>query len=269
MLRSIRVAGLSVAAAALALAMLPAGVGAVDGDDLAYWRSTNEAILGIGSIWDDTDIVHLHAGYIDLGANRSYRLVISSVRCNHTHGSSNTVLSRRFESNSHGAAFLKVEFIDIVISNIRSARIFRNGNQLDCANSISGQGSGDPIPTETDGVLGWMLHANVDRFAGALVEKKANDTARLSIVLDGLTGGDTYVIQGVSKNCGKPFTTDQRYFAYELKNVQVTSFKATTVELTQEELDSLRSLRIKNKTDGTKWGCVSLRDDGMAFDEVF
>jgi hypothetical protein len=120
--------------------------------------------------------------------------------------------------------------------------------------------TGDP---NGDGALGFHIHINPFQFAAAIVEKRPSGQARLSITLDGLSGGDEFSVQGTGAACNQSVRPAQRYFAYELKNVHVTSFKSRTVTIEPGEFVALRSVRIKNKTDGTKWGCVPLSIIGI------
>jgi hypothetical protein len=43
-----------------------------------------------------------------------------------------------------------------------------------------------------------------------------------------------------------------------LENVQVTSFATKTVAMTQKQLDGLRSVRVRNVTEGVNVGCSPL-----------
>jgi hypothetical protein len=109
-----------------------------------------------------------------------------------------------------------------------------------------------------DGALGLVKTGPGTLSAIAIVAKRPGGEARVSLTLDGLAGGDSYMVQGVGAACGHGVNPSQRYFSFVLKDVYVTSFKSRTVDLTQDELDALRSVRIRNTTDGTKWGCVPL-----------
>ena len=88
----------------------------------------------------------------------------------------------------------------------------------------------------------------------ALVEKLQNNNARATIVLTGLTQGHDYRVQGVAAKCGHSFMPAQIGYTYVLKDVLVSSFKSRTVPLSADQLDSLRSVRIRDMTAGTKGG---------------
>jgi hypothetical protein len=203
----------------------------------------------------------VNAGVLGLMSSAEYFFTGRSISCDGQPSASNRVFRLSVTTDSEGTFFVRrsIALNDIVRS---MWLVPADGSQPPaCAISLNFEEIKSTF--QADVALGFMYHQNIDRLALAVVEKMPNDEARASIIVTGLQVGDTYRIQGVGANCGHSVGPGERYYAYELKNVQVTSFKSKTVPLTQDEIDSLRSVRIKDTTDGTKWGCVPLNIIGM------
>lgn len=83
------------------------------------------------------------------------------------------------------------------------------------------------------------------------VQRLSNGRARVSVAVGDVNGdgSDDLLVRASPKACGTPQGTVA--FAYKLENVLISSFKSTTIEMTQAELDGLRSIRIRKLTGDT------------------
>jgi hypothetical protein len=83
------------------------------------------------------------------------------------------------------------------------------------------------------------------------VQRLANGRARVSVAVGDVNGDgvDDISVRGSPNACGTP--TGTVTFALKLENPVMSSFKSTTIDLTQNELDGLRSVRIRKLTGDT------------------
>jgi hypothetical protein len=198
------------------------------------------------------------AGILGLRATYEYFLAGRSIDCAGTPAPGNRVFKTTAMTDGNGALFVRK---GVLLTNnmIRSLWVGPADGSAPpvCAISLNfTKVVVDVIAEHADGALGFMLHTNVDRFASALVEKRHDGYARVTLALDGLSAAHDYTAEVVSGACGHP--KGERSIKYELKDVIVTSFTSRTKPMTQDELDNMQSIRITDQTAGVPWGCVPL-----------
>ena len=106
-----------------------------------------------------------------------------------------------------------------------------------------------------DGAIGLIDNNSNSAGAMALVEKRANGRARVTIVVDTAGGNDKIDVRGVNRPCGTSPTSTA--FKVTFTDVLATSFKSKTVNMGQDTLDGMRSLRVHNLSTGEK-ACAPL-----------
>ena len=211
-----------------------------------------------------TGTTTVNAGVLGLLGSHEYALVGRSIGCGGEPSSANRAF--RVTAMTNSAGVLNFSRAVSIAGRVRSIWLRpTDGSQPTvCALSLNFErlevAAGD---VNGDGALGLVKTGPGTLAAIVLVQRRPHGEARVSLMFDGLSGGDNYAVQGVGTACGHSFNPSQRYFSYVLKDVLISSFRSRTVDLTQNELDALRSVRIKNTTDGTKWACIPLRIIGI------
>jgi hypothetical protein len=88
----------------------------------------------------------------------------------------------------------------------------------------------------------------------SLTESRPNNRALLSITYDGGSGDDQIQFRGVSTACNAAAPPQTTLFS----RITAARFSSALVNLTQTQLDSLRSVRVRNITMAKNLGCYPL-----------
>jgi len=195
------------------------------------------------------DSPRLNVGLVGLLPHIEFTIVGRSIGCSGTPSSSNRAFRLEAMADAHGDWFATGILAEWSRTDVHSVWI-NWGDGAVCQISLNFFGP------DVNGGGGGLGLTKVG--AGTLIlllERRPNDRARLSIVVNGLGGNDEVTIRLVNRLCGG--TPNNTWVTLKLTDVLISSFKSTTVPLTQNQLDSIRSMRVRITSDAeTKWQCA-------------
>ena len=256
--RSLRLpAGGILALMLIALTVSPAAAATVTGEGY-YSRFSFGAGDGGLVVTDRVDpgSGRVRALVSGLLASQEYFIAGRSIGCTGNPSQSNRVFRLTATTDAEGDLWVdrSVVLKDVMVSSIWIGRTdagasgsCRTSINFETRNVATGDVNGDGAAGVVDGTSNTLM---------GLVEMRSSGQARLSVVIDphDQTGG-TYVVTFANRACGK---TPTKAFTLKLENVLVSSFMSKTVDMTQDQLDGLRSVRFRNTADGTDFGCAPL-----------
>jgi hypothetical protein len=190
-----------------------------------------------------------------LAKNESFRVIGRSIGCNGTPARSNRIFRVIGMTDDEGT--LNIVATKSIIAPIRSFWIGPPGERLMCVRSHNYDGLPTTGDWDTDARAGLIKEGAGTLAALALATRVSNDQARLSVALDGDTDGADYVLIFAKGRCGRAMDTVHAQM-HLLTGDATSGFKSKVVEMTQEQLDVTRSVRIVNSSTGKKFGCVPL-----------
>jgi hypothetical protein len=188
-------------------------------------------------------------------AGERYALVGRTITCAGTPSLANRAFRAVDVADAQGDVRI-ARSIDVARRPVRSlwVRPTDGSGPWACANGVPFEklnvAAGD---VNGDGAIGIISRPELGALAA--VEKLPNGQARLSIVVDPHDAGDIYVVTVANRACG---VTPTKYFQVEFSDVLISGFASNVVEMTQAQLDALRSVRVRNMTDGVMIGCAPL-----------
>lgn len=252
----LRVSVGTIALASILLAALVAPVGATTIKGKGFYARFNWAV-GDGALVI-VDRVQSNSGRLNMSAtglfhNTDYVVVGRSVACDAPLANSNRMFRANFTSDSNGDASLTkaITLANVQVTSIWITAPGPHGPDV-CSNAFNFEKWKGILGTHGQGALGIWDKEHVL----SVVERRPHSSARVSVVFQGGNGSDQFSVVGSSTACGQP--AGQGYLNIALENVQVSSYTAKTVPLSQAQLDALKSLRIRNVTEGTQVGCAPL-----------
>lgn len=221
-------------------------------------------ISGIG-----TDTPQLRTGVIGLPDNAGLSLNFRSIGCGGVPKAANLVYRATAMADGDGDLFIaRKPSASINFGSIRSMTIVISVDfdpQRVCASVAHTArlhvATGD---FNADGALG-IVASDPDNGDNVivLVEKLANDRARLTIVVDPHDpSGNTYVVSLANRACGQ---TPTKIFKVTFENVASSRFRRTTVDMTQNQLDALRSVRLRDVAAGTQMCSFNLLFENIPY----
>lgn len=253
----------AIAACAIALLVLiatalPAAAYSIKGEGL-YAR------FGVGSP-DGTGILmvdrtggsqpRLHATFVGLLPYVEQNVVARSIGCGGTPSAANRVFRVHGIADANGdLTYNRMLSASLNFGAIKS--IWINQDEIPtCAISFNFDtlvvAAGD---VNGDGAAGIIDKSSPLLVVMALVERRAQGRARLTIVINAGDGNDEISVRGVNRACGRKPT--HTAFSVKFSDVLVSSFKSMTVDMSQAELDGLRSMRVHNLSTGQR-SCAPL-----------
>lgn len=196
----------------------------------------------------------LTVGLVGLLPHIKFTIVGRSIGCGGTPGLGNRIFKVEAMADAHGDAFLTRIMAEWGRTDLKSIWI-NWGDGSTCAVSLNFE-KYKTTDLMAGGALG--LTKVGEGTLILLIERRPNDRARLSVVINIPQEGTTWLrVQLVNEPCGTP--PSNAPLSYELKDVLISSFRSRMVDLTQEELDSLRSIRVKEVSGDNHWcGPLSL-----------
>ena len=231
---------------AVLLVIGSAGTATGGGADGAYSRFNTSTVKGM--VYLDYDgPTTVSVGLVGLLASAEYFVVGRSIGCNGTPSTANRAF--RIEGSSDGDADLFVKASPAINKVVRSIWVGRVGQPGSTVCSVSFNfaqlafaAGGD---ADGDGAYGGSDASMI------LVEKRPDGRARVSVVFDDTDGKESVSVRGVNKGCGKrPTNSFFDVFVGDL------AFKTKTVDMTQNELNNLRSARYRESDFA--FGCTPL-----------
>ncbi|OFW55138.1 MAG: hypothetical protein A2146_03320 [Actinobacteria bacterium RBG_16_67_10] len=201
------------------------------------------------------DRPRLNVGLVGLLPHIGFTIVGRSIGCGGTPAPGNRIFRVNATADANGDAFFTRIMAEWGRLDLRSTWIDWGDGPV-CALSLNFQKY-----KTTDLVAGGALGLTKigDGTLILLVERRPNDRARLSIVVNGLSGDDVLRVRLVDEPCGTP--PSNAPLSYELKDVLISSFRWDFVPLGLKQLDALfdGSIRIRNVSGNNSWcGPVSL-----------
>jgi hypothetical protein len=232
-------------AAVLAGALAVPVAAVVDAADYVIWRGVDSGIRDMGVITNGSPPV-LRAEYIGLAPNETYRLVVSSARCHTSSNSANRLISHTFDSDLHGARFLRLELEDVLISSIKSVRLFHGPNQLDCGRADGYSHTAAGNDSVADGFA--VFNSSVVHGEARVHINLGSGDDELSFVGHGFMPSENYRIVASKVACPNVATPN----SYVLKDVMVSSVRGTA-SLNDTKADAsagnVRSIQLFHGTD--------------------
>ncbi|OFW55135.1 MAG: hypothetical protein A2146_03305 [Actinobacteria bacterium RBG_16_67_10] len=198
----------------------------------------------------------LHATFVGLLPYIEQDAVARSIGCGGTPSAGNRVFGVHGIADANGdVAYDRMLSPDIDFGAVKSVWIDIDQTPT-CAISFNFEtldvAAGD---VNGDGAAGLVDNNSNSLVAMALVERRAQGRARLTIVIHTGDGNDEFSVRGVNRACGKSPT--HTAFTVEFVGGSVASFKSKIVDMSQAELDGLRSMRVHNMSTGQSW-CAPL-----------
>jgi hypothetical protein len=251
-----------VALTALAISATPAAALKVSGD--GYYSSfsfgVENPVTGIVVV----DRVDADSGRVTvlvsgLLASDEYFIVGRSIGCNGTPNNGNRVFRATSLADVNGDIYLSYayELKDVLVSSIWVGRTDGQGPTA-CSLSLNFEEIKLVGDWNGDGALGVITHELTHW--GVAVEKRPNGRARISTALLLGNGDGNFRLRGVNKACGR--TPTQTIFNIVLTDVLISGYFRSTVDMTQNQLDALRSVRITNLDTNEKF-CMPLSIIGI------
>ena len=199
------------------------------------------------------DSPRLNVGLVGLLPHIEFTIVGRSIGCNGTPSSSNRAFRLEATADAHGDWVATGILAEWSRTDVRSVWI-NWGDGAVCQFSLNFEEIKTNLTPDYNGDAGLALTKEGTGTLVFLIERRPNDRARLSIVVFGQGGNDEVRIRLVNRPCGT--TPTNTLVSYKLTDILISSFKSTTVPLTQNQLDAIRSMRVRITTDTeTKWQC--------------
>jgi len=198
------------------------------------------------------DNPRLTVGLVGLLPQMEFNIVGRSIGCGGMPSEGNRVFKVNAMANAHGDWFGTRILAEWGSTALRSVWI-NWGDGAACQRSLNFEEIKVNIAASDNGEGGLALTKEGAGTLIMLLEKRPNDQARLNIVVGGLDGNDELRIRLVNRQCGK--TPTNTLVSDTLTDILISGFRTTTVPLTQDELDSIRSMRVTNLSDNNKWDC--------------
>jgi hypothetical protein len=253
---SIRLPGVVVLALTLlALSATPAAAAKVSGEGYHArfgLGSGNGGLVVVDKV--DADSGRVRALVAGLIGSQEYFVVGRSIGCNGTPSQSNRVFGLTTETNGHGRLWVdrSVVLKEVLISSIWIGRTGGNAAPM-CRKSTNfavfvatGDVNGDGAVGIIDGTSNTMM---------GLVEKRPNGHARVSIVVDPSDPtGDIYSVTLANRACGR---TPTKTFMLDVEGA-AAGFGIHDIHMNQGSLNGLRSIRLRNVSNGINMGCAPL-----------
>lgn len=211
----------------------------------------------------DADSGRLNALLVGLVPFEEYSIIGRSIGCDGSPAKSNRVFRTNRLSDEDGAVSASSRAITMKDAIVTSVWIGRTGggDAPLCRGSVKFEtvfvGAGE---IDGDGAVGAIMAEWGS--AIALVEKRPNNEARVSIVVDPSdSSGNTIYVRGVNQPCGSAAPRTAWYAKFDgIDGSSTDGFKSKIVSMTQEQLDALQSFRVRDLTEGTNLGCTTLGD---------
>jgi hypothetical protein len=170
--------GLMGAALLIATLVGPAAA-VVDAADYVLWRFASPGPRGVGIIHETSSNTTIMAEAVGLRPGSGYRYVGSTASCGDIHQPLNALWAKTVQSTSKGAAYISEALPDgALATDLRSIRLFRGNEQVDCAK---------PLPYQSNG------SASQPRDAFAMISAYGT---RLLVFVDMASGNDKITAAG-------------------------------------------------------------------------
>ena len=231
--------------AVVLLALGSAGPAAAGGAEGAYSRFNTSTTKGLVFL-DYDGPTTVEGGFASFGvSDEKYHITGRTIGCSGTPKAANRVFRIERMTDADGGLFFRASpNLGAMVRSIWIGRVDQPGstvcsmssNYARLAYAAGGDANGDGAIGGTD-------------FALILVEKRPDSRARVSVVFDDTSGSESIKVRGVNRACGKKPTNS--FF-----DVFVTDFKSKTVDMSQAELNSLRSVRYRESD--LSFGCAPL-----------
>ena len=255
----------------LAVSSLPAAALTIKGQG-SYssfsWGLENPT-KGVIAIVDKTqgNTSRLSVAAVGLMASHEYFVIGRSIDCNGTPSSTNRSFRVRLMSNANGDIFVTqvVSLKNVTISSYWISPTDGSepahcgiSHNFETLNVATGDVNGDGALGVTGRELG---------HAWGVVEKRPHHWARVSVIFDGGSGSDTFKVIGSARPCGQTSPSSQNFFSIRFgslnppmgfEDVHVGKYRVKTIDMSQNRIDGLRSLRTRNVTQGKEVGCGPL-----------
>ena len=237
----------------VALSASPAAAATVSGEGY-YSRFGFGAGRGGLAIVDyiDTDEGRVRASVEGLLASEEYFIAGRSIGCNGTPSQSNRVFRLTTMTNGEGDLWVNRSVVikEVLVSSIwigrtvgSAAPACRAAVHFETRNVATGDVNGDGAAGVIDGTSNTLM---------GLVEKRPNGQARVSIVVDPHDPNDIYVVSLANRACGH---TPTKTFKVQLDGA---GYSVHDIHMNQGSLNALRSVRVRNISEGVNVGCAPL-----------
>jgi hypothetical protein len=205
-----------------------------------------------------TGTTTVNAGVLGLVAGREYVLIGRSIGCGGSPSSANRSFKATASADANGALFFRANVA--IARNVDSFWLGSNDalGVVACAKARNYLGNlQDADDYNGDGALGLVKTGPGTLAAIAVVTKRSSGKARLALALTGLEPDHNYSVRGATGECGKAIG-NVRFMRTIYRPSPGAWFLKATVDLRQEQLDSLRSIRIRDTTTHFVWDCVPM-----------
>ena len=221
-------------------------VAAVDAADYVLWRLnfTHGSGLVVLSYSGNTTI---NAGVLGLTESQEYSVIGRTIGCGGNPSPANRAFGLQRKTDSHGNLFFKAQVS--VSGTVRSLWVTGGEERGACVTSsfydkleLAGDWDGDAGLS--------MIWDKEHVLSLVLAERRPNGTTRVTVVLRNQDGEvEDWRVRGVNRGCGKTPTNS----FFDVFVGDLSGYKSKSVEMTQNQFDSLRSVRIKNLSTGRTW----------------
>ena len=238
----------------VALSASPAAAATISGEGY-YSRFGFGAGRGGLTIVDyiDADDGRIRASVGGLLASEEYFIAGRSIGCNGTPSKSNKVFRLTTMTDGLGNLWVNRSVVikEVLISSIwigrtgsTAAPACRAAVHFETRSVATGDVNGDGAAGVIDGTSNTMM---------GLVEKRPNGHVRVSIVVDPWDPtGDIYVVSLANRACGH---TPTKTFKIQLDD---GPYSVHDIHMNQGSLNALRSVRVRNVSEGVNMGCAPL-----------
>ena len=245
MLAMKRLAVLVLATAALAAA---GPVSAVDAADYVVWRVNSPDARGL-VVLSYSGTTTVNAGVLGLAASQEYSVIGRTINCSGTPAPSNRAFGLKRMTDLNGNLFFKAQVSPS--APVQSLWLGSNDALAACVPSrtydrleLVGDWNGDADIS--------MIWDKEHVLSLVFAERRPNGMTRVTVVLRNQDGEvEDWLVRGVNRGCGK--TPTNSFF-----DLFYTDYKSKSVEMTQTQFDSIRSVRIKNLETGRTWCAPSI-----------
>lgn len=185
---------------------------------------------------------------VNLTPNSASKIRFSGNGCGNAVGP-NIANNFAFNSDSNGTAFTNTVFDDQAAFNAKTMRLFRGGNQVDCA--ITGDYDGDG---DVDGA-DYLTIMNKPGARGIVDVHRTNNPSvdKFNVALSSLVDGADYVLWFSTAACGSPNHPANQIMSYSFEASQTGSFHTSTQLTHDPEFENWASVRIVR--DGQQVAC--------------
>jgi hypothetical protein len=241
-MKQLRTYLLAAVTATAVVAALPGAVAAAKPDG-AYARFSPSSD-GVGGLvlLSYTGATTVNAGVLDLIASAQYHLRGSSQGCAKMPSDSNRVFGVKGTTDDHGTLWLRRS--PAINAVVHSLWLDDGSNPPICASSLNFDRMDVNVVGDRNGdaLIGIWDKEHVL----SLLERRQDNRARLSIVIDLGSGDDEITVRGVDTSCGKRPT--QRFFDLGAELAAKGAFMSKTISITPDEIGMIRSERVVFET---------------------